>query len=135
MFKIVASPRAWWPVVFAGVTEEGAIIENRFQMRFALLDEDAHQALMVEARDLLTRDGEDADGAALLFSQIAADFVVRIAEDWREVVIDNGTKEGDPLPWSRENLPIVLRQPNVFRAVISAYRDCRDGREAIRSGN
>ena len=40
MFKIVASPRAWWPVVFAGVTEEGAIIENRFQMRFALLDED-----------------------------------------------------------------------------------------------
>ena len=39
-FKIVKQPRAWWPVAWPGVAEDGGIVDNRIELRMRLLKVD-----------------------------------------------------------------------------------------------
>lgn len=120
-YKIVKQPRAWWPVTFAGVTEEGEIITNSFKMRFRILDEDEQAELM--------KDETPIEG---LPSEQAAAAVLKIAEDWQGVTEDDGSEAGRSLPFTPENLAMLLKVPNVAIGIAAAYRDCRAG---IRKGN
>lgn len=130
-YKIVKSPRAWWPVTFPGVTEDGEVVENKFEMRFKLLDEDEQAEIETELR--LIADREDA--ADKKPSELSAPIIMRIAEDWRGVVTDDGTEAGASLPFNQENVATLMKVPNVFLGVARAYRACRAGQAETRRGN
>lgn len=125
-YRIVPQRRAWWPVTFPGVSEEGEIVENRFEMRFHILDEDAHLALIRDAAALGSgeTDAQDFGGAALPFVQ-------RMADNWRGVEAENG----EALPWTGENIALLVKQPGVWPAVARGYAACRKAEPEIREGN
>jgi hypothetical protein len=129
MFKITAAPLVWWPVTVPGVSEEGEVVENRFEMRFRILTEDEHQAfiLSVGANEKL----DVANGTVSAPSEEAAKVVLRIAADWRGV----GAENGEPLKFSDEHLRQLLNVPNAFNGVMKAYGACRAGRAEVRAGN
>jgi len=125
-YCIVAQPRAWWPVTFPGVTEEGEVVENSFDMRFILHDEDEHNALMqaVGAVGGTIKEGDS-------FSTVAAPFIPRIATDWRGVLAEN--KEA--LKFEDEAIRLLVKQPGVWAAIWRAYAACRKAEPDIRAGN
>lgn len=130
MFKIVKNPKAWWPVTFPGVTEDGQVVENKIEVRFVLHDEDENIQL---ARDMGAASEEAADD--VLPSAFAADIVMRIAEDWKGVTLDDGSVDGMSLPFTRENVAMLVRVPNAFDGITAGYRACRAGRAGARQGN
>jgi hypothetical protein len=137
MVKIVSNPRAWWPVVFPGVTEEGEVVENRCEFRFLLLDEDAAVALSKEA-NALAASADDRHEAASeeerkhFLSSLYAELVMRVATDWRGVEAENG----EPLKFETENVRKLMAMPgDVFIATVRAWSACRAGRKDTRAGN
>lgn len=40
MFKVISETLVWWPVLFSGVAEDGAVVDNKIELRFRILDED-----------------------------------------------------------------------------------------------
>ena len=137
MFKLVDESRAWWPVVWPGVTEDGAVVENRIEMQFTLLDTDANLELEAEAARLDQQLKErrieltlgSAEGPAP--SQLCADVLLRIARDWRNV----GAANGEALPFTSENVARLMKVTGVLEACLRAYRDCLRGKSEIREGN
>ncbi len=130
-YKIVKSPRAWWPVTFAGVSEEGEVVKNGFEMRFKLLDEDEQVEVELEFRKVAEREGADQ----LKPSALMAEAVMRIAEDWRDVTMDDGSETGASMPFTPDNVAELMKVPNVFWACAAAYRACRAGEPDARLGN
>jgi hypothetical protein len=145
MFRIIAEPRAWWPVTFPGVTEDGEVVENRFEMRFLLHGEDEHAQLSSKIALLPARAeqlavqgfGHDATPEAVgerkltILSRLYTEVVREIAADWRLV----GAENGDPLKFEDENIRQLMNLPGVFRATFEAYRSCRLGGKDAREGN
>lgn len=129
MFKIIPAPLVWWPVTFPGVTEEGVVIENKFEMRFRIMGEDEHVQFLLD----VAKEDEVAVNDAVMTapSATAAKVVKRVAVDWRSVAAENG----ELLKFDDEHLCQLLNIPNVFTGIMKAYRDCRAGHAAIRSGN
>ena len=123
-YKIVSQPKAWWPVRFNGVSEEGEIVENGFEMRFVLLDEDEN---LVLERDIIALSETAASAGETSFSALATPIVQRIAEDWRGVTEDDGTDDGRSLPF--------VTVPNVLAAIATAYRAARAAEPEQRKGN
>lgn len=130
-FKIVSQPKAWWPVIFKGVTEDGTIVENTFDGRFRILDEDENLELEREIAKI--RAAEDAEAKSL--SEVLAPLIMKFLEDWRGVTEDDGTDAGVSLPFTPENLMRMLRVPNVSGAIATAYRAARAGEPETRKGN
>lgn len=124
-YCIVPNRRAWWPVIFSGVTEEGEIVENRFELRFNLLDEDEHFDLLRQSVSI----GNTAEDVK--FADVAAPFVQRMAADWRGVAAENG----EALPFTPENVKLLVRQPGVWPAITRAYAACRKAEPEIREKN
>ncbi len=139
MFKVVSETLVWWPVLFAGVTEDGEVIENKIEVRFRILDEDAIDDFVrttnliiappkaKDADELQAEDATPRPAASLLMQRGLSPIV----HDWRLVAGANG----EPLPFSDTNFQSLLRVPNVFPAILSAYADCRAGRAEVRAGN
>ena len=125
-YCIVAQRRAWWPVIFPGVTEDGDVIENRFELRFTILDEDEHLQIVQEGGDVGNSAKPDDK-----FSKLAAPFVERLASDWRGVLAENK----EPLPFTAENILLLVKQPGVWPAIWRAYAACRRAAPEIREGN
>lgn len=126
-FKIVKQPRAWWPVAWPGVAEDGALVDNRIELRMRLLKVDESAAFIRDAMQAADREGgEDVDLAA-----VYAGLVTRIADDWRNVHAENG----EPLPWSEANVRLLMNEPNMFTHVFRAFRACLSGRAEVREGN
>ncbi len=132
MFKIVDRPRAWWPVKFNGVAEDGSIITNRIELRFVIFDEDENLALQAELTKIAL--GPDAAAGASV-GTLGADILEKIAEDWKDVGVDDGTGEGKSLPFIRANMERLCRVPNVLQAICTAYAACRAGETGVRAGN
>lgn len=126
-FKIVRQPRAWWPVTWPGVTEDGEIVENRIELRFRLLKVDEAAGFLTDAIEAGERENERGVDLPKLY----ADLVVRIADDWRNVHAENGEK----LPWTPENLRLLLNETGMFRHVFRAFRGCLAGQAETRAGN
>lgn len=133
MFRIVKSPRAWWPVVWTGIDEEGKSVENRIEMRFRLLKVDEYVELMREASTVQRAESDTAPSEAeqKRTSVAFAEVVTKIAEDWRGVAAENG----EPLAWTIENLALLMNEPRLFDHTMEAFRAVTEGRAAIREGN
>lgn len=76
------------------------------------------------------RPGAQAEGGKPL-SHLCADFVERVACDWRGV----GAENGDPLKWGEENIRRLMNVPGAFAAILTAYHACRAGGRDLRLGN
>lgn len=125
-YRIISQRRAWWPVTFPGVSEEGDVVENRFEMRFNLLDEDAHIAFLNDASALGSHGSKEMD-----FGEAALPFVRRMADNWRGVEAENG----DALPFTDENIALLVKQPGVWPAIARGYASCRKAEPEIREKN
>jgi hypothetical protein len=133
MFRIVKQPRAWWPVVWSGVDEDGNVVENRIEMRFRLIKVDEFVELMRETVAVQTRadDAASTEEEQKRTSVAFAEVVERIAEDWRHVAAENG----EPLVWNRENLTMLMNEPRVFDQTMEAFREVSAGAAEVRQGN
>ncbi len=127
LFRLVEVRRAWWPVAFPGVTEEGEVIDNRIELRFRLVGEDAVAALVGKAESV----GAAADEQGVPFTVAAAQVLALFVEDWRGIAAENG----EPLPFGQEAFARLLSVPNVFAAVLAAYGACRRAERGQRAGN
>lgn len=123
MYKIVPNRRAWWPVKWPGVTEEGEIIENRIELRFMIHSEDDHLGLSAKAAALASQDAKLPPAEEKPLSHYFAEFLQEIAVDWRGVHAENG----DPLKWDAGNIQLLMKQPGTFSACVEAYSNCRVG--------
>jgi hypothetical protein len=123
-YKIVKNPRAWWPVTFNSVSEEGEIVENKFEMRFRILDEDELAELTKLERKI--------DVSEAVPSEVAAEIVLKIAEDWKGILDDDGSDAGASLAFTPANVAMLMKVPNVYFGVAAAFRACRAG---VRPGN
>jgi len=137
MFKVVSETLVWWPVIFPGVTEEGDVVENKIEMRFVVLDEDAIDDFRRTTGVVLagqSEDGEDQEAQADVErkpSALMQRTLMPIVRDWRLVAGANG----EPLPFNTDNFRALLRVPNIFAAILAAYAACRAGRAEVRAGN
>lgn len=145
-YRVVKDARAWWPVTWTGVTEDGDLIENSIELRFRRLKVDAASAWLA---DVVVAQAIEAEPGADL-SRVYAELVARIATDWRGVEAENG----DPLRWDvpdgwlsdldadgarkpldAPNVRLLMNEGGMFTAIFKAFRACLSGEEKIRSGN
>lgn len=137
MFKVISETLVWWPVLFAGVTDDGKVVENKIELRFLILDEDAIDDFARTTNLILAgeRDAVDAVGeenpARVVPSILMQRGLSPIVRDWRMVAGANG----EAMPFNEDNFRALLRVPNVFAAILSAYAACRAGRAETRAGN
>jgi hypothetical protein len=151
LFKIVANPTAWAKVEFPGLTDDGEAVTNLVELHFILHDEDANIAILADAaqlpgklRDMVagaiaTATGTPAAEAEVPTAPIAdrpaselfADFIMRVADNWRGVAGENG----EPLKWSAEHVRALCGVPNFFRCALAAYLKARAGEKEVREGN
>lgn len=132
-FKIVKSPKAWWPVFIPGVTDDGTVVENKFEMRFRILDDDENRAVAEE----MQRVAEAFDPATASESELAAQLVEKIAEDWRGVEMEDpaGGDAAISLPFTPDNIRMLVKLPNAWDSIARAYRACRTATPEKRLGN
>lgn len=132
-YKIVSQARAWWPIRFNGVTEDGEIVVNEIRGRFKILDEDEHTQLQIEmASAAPAAVKQDPD---IKVSDLTAPYLLRILEDWEGVTEDDGSEGGKSLPFNEDNLKRMLRVPNFSSGVASAYAEVRAAQPEQRKGN
>ncbi|SUJ08094.1 Uncharacterised protein [Sphingomonas paucimobilis] len=89
IYRIVAQPRAWTPVTFPVVMEDGTVQTFVIEMRFRLLKVDAATAFIAEVVRVQELEAEGGVDQAQLYTELVA----QIATDWRGVHAENG----DPL--------------------------------------
>lgn len=139
MFKVISETLVWWPVLFAGVTEEGEVVENKIEMRFRILDEDAiddfaratNLILSPPQKKFSPDETPDTPVDRPVPSVLMQRGLSPIVRDWRMVAGANG----EALPFNEDNFCALLRVPNVFPAILAAYAACRAGRAETRAGN
>jgi hypothetical protein len=114
-------------VTWDGVAEDGAAVANRIELRFRLLKVDAAAQFVravVDAQAKELEAGADLPG-------MYAGLVATIADDWRHVAAENG----EALPWTPENLRLLMNEGGMFRAIFAAWRACLAGEREHREGN
>lgn len=132
-YKIVSQAKAWWPIRFNGLTEDGETVVNEVQGRFIILDEDEFQQFETDVSTLQTAI-VDPDGSKKM-SELLSPFFMRILEDWKDVVEDDGTETGKSVPFTEANLQRMLRVPNFATAASVAFREARKAEPKRREGN
>ena len=136
MFKVISETLVWWPVLFPGVAENGEVVENKIELRFRILDEDAIDDFARTTNLILEGNQEEAAESVKAEDRPVPSVLMQrglspIVRDWRLVAGANG----EPLPFGDANFQSLLRVPNVFAAILSAYTACRAGRAQVRAGN
>lgn len=96
MFKFARQREVMWPVTIR-LPVDGGVEEVEVGVRYRLLTRDERKAMESLA--------SDAEAEAFLMEHITG-----WDERW-------GDDEGNPLPFSRENLAAVLQQPPIERAL------------------
>lgn len=135
-YKIVSQAKAWWPIRFNGVTEDGEIVVNEIRGRFIILDEDEFIDFnrdVAKVGSQLAETDHPEDRKAL--SAVLSPFILRILEDWQDVVEDDGSEAGRALPFTKENLERMLRVPNFATGITEASRAVRAAQPEHRKGN
>ncbi len=125
MFKIVTHRKVWWPVSFDVALDNGRTQVAKFDMRFIILGVDDAKGI---ERDAAAIDSAD-EGRPL--SQQKAEMLLKIADDWKDVADEDGTK----LDFSVESLAKLANVSGMFEAVIAAYAGCLRGRVENRRKN
>lgn len=135
-YKIVSQARAWWPIRFNGVTEDGEIVVNEIEGRFKILDEDDFVEFnedIAEVSAALSSATDKAERRKL--SALISPFYLRILEDWRGVTEDDGNGGASSVPFGKESLERMLRVPNFARGVTTANHEVRTAEPETRKGN
>ena len=131
IYVIVARRTAWWPVPFAVPAQDdpGYVIEQKIDLKFAFIDDDALGALAAKANGIDGRQGADAPSA----SEASAEVYMAIVTDWRGV----GGPDGKPLAFNKTNFASLLASLPGFemRWLLPAYQACIAGEGEIRKGN
>lgn len=126
-FRIVKEARAWWPVTWDGLAEDGSTVANTIELRFRQMKTDAAAAFGREVAE--ARATEQAEGADL--PGLYADLTLKMADDWRGVAAENG----EALPFTPENVRLLMNEFGLFGHVFEAFRDCLARRRETRAGN
>ncbi len=135
-YKIVSQPRAWWPIQFNGVTEDGEVVSYEIRGRFIILDEDEFFQFnedVVNVATALTEAESPEDRKTL--SSVLSPFILRILEDWQGVTEDDGSEAGRSIPFGKDGLERMLRVPNFATGVTDSYRKLRAAQPEQRKGN
>ncbi|MGW8138972.1 histidine kinase [Sphingomonas zeae] len=146
IYRIVAQPRAWTPVTFPVVMEDGTVQTFVIEMRFRLLKVDAAAAFIAEVVRVQELEAEGGVDQAQLYTELVA----QIATDWRGVHAENG----DPLRfdvaenWLTDvdadgkrkalvapNLRSLMNEGSMFIHIFDAFRACLSGQPKTRAGN
>lgn len=128
-YRIVKDRKAWWPVEWKGVDDDGQIITNRIELRYRLLKVD--EAFAVAKAVDSAREVEQTADASERLATLYTDIVLQMADNWRQVEAENG----DPLPFSAETVRLLMNEPGLFGHVFSAFGDCINARDEVRAGN
>jgi hypothetical protein len=146
IYRIVAQPRAWTPVTFPCVMEDGTVQTFVIEMRFRLLKVDAAGAFIsevVRVQELESQGGIDQ-------AQLYTELVAQIATDWRGVHAENGDPLRFDVPetWLTDlgedgkrkalvapNLRSLMNEGSMFIHIFDAFRACLAGQPKTRAGN
>ncbi len=146
IYRIVAQPRAWTPVTFPVVMEDGTVATFTIEMRFRLLKVDAATAFIAEVVRVQALEDEAGADHAQLYSELVA----QIATDWRGVHAENGDAlrfdvpetwltdvdaEGQRKPLVAPNLRSLMNEGGMFIHIFDAFRACLAGQPKTRAGN
>ncbi len=146
IYRIVAQPRAWTPVTFPVVMEDGTVATFTIEMRFRLLKVDAATAFIAEVVRVQALEDEAGADHAQLYSELVA----QIATDWRGVHAENGDPlrfdvpetwltdvdaEGNRKPLVAPNLRSLMNEGGMFIHIFEAFRACLAGQPKTRAGN
>lgn len=135
-YKIVEQAKAWWPIRWNGVTEDGAIVDIEIRGRFVILDEDAFLEFNEDVAKVsleLAETGSETERKKL--SEVISPFYLRILEDWQNVTEDDGSETGRAVPFNKANLERMLRVPNFAAGVTESYQRLRKAQPEQRKGN
>lgn len=99
MFKLERERTVTWPVNIPVPKDGGTVERHRVNLTFRVLDADGQAELLQAARD----DGET---------------MAQVIVGWDETVCD---QEGEPLPFSEENLRRLLKLVNARAAIVETY--------------
>ncbi|MET3436326.1 histidine kinase [Sphingomonas sp. 1185] len=146
IYRIVAQPRAWTPVTFPVVMEDGTVQSFTIEMRFRLLKVDAATAFIAEVVRIQALEEEAGADHAQLYTELVA----QIATDWRGVHAENGDPlrfdvpenwltdldaEGNRKPLVAPNLRSLMNEGGMFIHIFDAFRACLAGQPKARAGN
>lgn len=146
IYRIVAQPRAWTPVTFPCVMEDGNVQTFTIELRFRLLKVDAATAFISEVVRVQALENEAGADHAQLYSELVA----QIATDWRGVHAENGDAlrfdvpenwltdldaNGQRKPLIAPNLRSLLNEGSMFIHIFDAFRACLAGQPRTRAGN
>lgn len=135
-YKIVSQAKAWWPIRWNGVTEDGEIVNIEIRGRFVILDEDEFLEFNEDvAKVSLELAQADSDAERKKLSEVISPFYLRILEDWQDVTEDDGSKDGRSTPFNKVNLERMLRVPNFASGVTESYQRLRKAQPVQREGN
>ncbi|SFK92021.1 hypothetical protein SAMN05216302_102112 [Nitrosomonas aestuarii] len=108
MFKVSKPQSVKWPVEVNTPRDGGGTTKGTFNVQFRILDDD-------EFSGIYDRGGKDKD--------LLADVCV----GWDQKLCD---ENGEPIPFSEEQLEALVKIPYIRTAMVSAYLDCSNGRAA-----
>ena len=145
-YRIVKQARAWRPVEWPGISEDGESVTNRIELRFRILKVDAATAFIREVVDAQARETRpDVDAP-----QVYAELVAQIADEWRGVLaeneeplrwdvpeswIDDKDEAGKRKPLVAPNLRTLMNEGGMFTHIFSAWRDALAAAPKVREGN
>lgn len=145
-YRIVKQARAWRPVQWPGITEEGEPVTNQIELRFRILKVDAATAFIREVVEAQSRESL----AGVDQPQVYAELVAQIADEWRGVLaendeplrwdvpgswIDDKDAEGKRKPLVAPNLRTLMNEGGMFTHIFSAWRDALAAAPKVREGN
>lgn len=145
-YRIVADPRAWWPVKLVVAREDGSVGEATLELRFRRLKVEAAAQWLADV--LVAQAAERQVGADL--PRIYSELVARIADDWRHVLAENEEPlrwdvpagwltdldaEGKRKPLDAPNLRALMNEGGMFLAIFRAFNACQAAEGEIKAGN
>lgn len=143
-YRIVKKRRAWWPITWNGVTEEGRVVANKIEGRFWLPKVDEFVPLIANARKVQQeasdrRAAGDDQSIALLFAKVIGGVAegkneigeTAILTDWKGPCAEND----DVLPFTLENLTLLMGEATLYDRVLTAWNEVIAGGPKDRAGN
>jgi hypothetical protein len=117
-----------WPVTVETAADGGKISKFEFTGTFKLLDDDAKEALVAEAKANTDAAGE-TEQAVNAWKVVSVDAILNYMTDWKGVVDESKT----PIDFNRDNLLAVARSAqglSIIRAINTAIGEINTGARA-----
>ena len=109
MYKRSALKKVWWPVTVTVPKDGGGVTRHTFECEFELLKQS-------EFDEVYSGGGTDRE------------LLLRVTSGWRKYA----DEEGNDVPFTREALEAEIDTPFVRNALVAAYLQLSQGREAAR---